>query len=225
MPQLTSKYNLKVLHPNVAREWHQIKNKPLTPKDVTPGSHKKVWWQCSKKHEWETTVKERSRGSGCPECSGKKVGKDNNLYVKNPQLAKEWHKSKNKPLTPKDATTGSNEKVWWQCKKGHEWRALVSSRSNGRGCPNCHPSVSKIQIQIFCELQTVFNDIKLGEKIDQIECDIYLTKLKIAIEYDGVRWHKGNENRDNKKNALLNEKEITLFRIREQNLKKISMNF
>ena len=138
MPQLTSKYNLKVLHPNVAREWHQIKNKPLTPKDVTPGSHKKVWWQCSKKHEWETTVKERSRGRGCPECTGNKVGKDNNLYVKNPQLAKEWHKSKNKPLSPKDVTTGSNNKVWWQCSKKHEWQTTVKERSRGRGCPKCY---------------------------------------------------------------------------------------
>ena len=68
MGKVTPEYNLAVIHPKVAKEWHPTKNKLLTPKDVTPGSHNKVWWQCSKKHEWETIVKERSRGSGCPEC-------------------------------------------------------------------------------------------------------------------------------------------------------------
>ena len=75
----------------------------------------KVWWQCNNGHEWEATIANRSsRKSGCPECAGKKVGKDNNLFVKFPKVAKEWHPSKNKPLTPKDVTPGSKKKVWWK---------------------------------------------------------------------------------------------------------------
>ena len=31
-----------------------------------------------------------------------------------------------------------SKKVWWKCPKcAHEWQATVSSRFNGRGCPNC----------------------------------------------------------------------------------------
>lgn len=29
------------------------------------------------------------------------------------------------------------KKVWWTCDKGHEWKAPVSNRNNGRGCPYC----------------------------------------------------------------------------------------
>ena len=34
--------------PEIAKEWHPAKNRNLTPKDVTYGSYKKVWWQCPK---------------------------------------------------------------------------------------------------------------------------------------------------------------------------------
>ena len=52
MPKVTPKYNLNVLYPKVAKEWHPTKNKPLTPKNITSGNKKKVWWKCSKNHEY-----------------------------------------------------------------------------------------------------------------------------------------------------------------------------
>jgi hypothetical protein len=64
----TSKYNLAKLHPNLAKEWHPTKNKPLTPEQVSPGSGQKVWWKCDNEHEWEAAVNSRVSGSGCPEC-------------------------------------------------------------------------------------------------------------------------------------------------------------
>ncbi len=36
---------------------------------MTYGSNQKVWWVCDKGHEWEATVKDRSRGTNCPTCS------------------------------------------------------------------------------------------------------------------------------------------------------------
>ena len=68
MGKATQEYNLEVIHPKVSKEWHKTKNNPLTPKEVTPGSKKKVWWQCNKGHAWEAQVTSRSRGSGCPKC-------------------------------------------------------------------------------------------------------------------------------------------------------------
>tara|TARA_B110000285_G_scaffold180449_1_gene203483 strand:+ start:85 stop:225 length:141 start_codon:yes stop_codon:yes gene_type:complete len=32
----------------------------------------------------------------------------------NPELAEEWHPTKNGELTPFDVTKGSNKKVWWK---------------------------------------------------------------------------------------------------------------
>ena len=36
----------------------------------------------------------------------------------------------------------SNKKVWWQCKKGHEWEATVGSRAMGTGCPYCSGTIA-----------------------------------------------------------------------------------
>ena len=68
MGKRTTDYNLAVTYPVIAREWHKTKNKNLTPKDVTPGSQKRVWWQCKGGHEWEATVAGRSGGNGCHRC-------------------------------------------------------------------------------------------------------------------------------------------------------------
>jgi hypothetical protein len=52
----------------------------------------------------------RTHVKGSPYCYGKKVSADNNLVVKNPALAKQWHPTKN-DLTPYDVTSGSGLKV------------------------------------------------------------------------------------------------------------------
>lgn len=52
----------------IASEWHPIKNGNLTPLDVTSKSSRKVWWKCSKGHEWQATVASRTSGGGCPVC-------------------------------------------------------------------------------------------------------------------------------------------------------------
>lgn len=60
--------------PEVANEWHTIKNEELTPNNTTYGSSKKVWWKCSEcNNEWKTTVANRiKRGSNCPACAESK---------------------------------------------------------------------------------------------------------------------------------------------------------
>jgi hypothetical protein len=63
---------LQTINPVLAKEWHPTKNGNLTAKDVTQWSHKKVWWRCSKGHEWQTTIADRSSGTGCPYCAGKR---------------------------------------------------------------------------------------------------------------------------------------------------------
>jgi len=48
------------------------KNGNNSPEMFRPGSDKRVWWICAKKHEWDTVIKVRARGSGCPLCRLKK---------------------------------------------------------------------------------------------------------------------------------------------------------
>mgnify|MGYP004603416443 FL=1 len=122
----------------LSQEWHLSKNNGLTPLDVTIHSGRKVWWKCNKGHEWQAVIASRSKGSNCPYCSGRYAIKgENDLETVYPQLANEWHPTKNNPLKPNDVTKSSTKIVWWKCNEGHEWNASVNNRSRGQGCPFC----------------------------------------------------------------------------------------
>lgn len=60
-----------------------------------------------------------------------------NLKKLFPQIAREWHATKNAGLTPEQVTPRSGKKVWWQCEQGHEWRTTVEKRAKGAACPLC----------------------------------------------------------------------------------------
>ena len=60
--------DLQTVNPTISKQWHYEKNNGLTPADVTPNSHIKVWWKCSQGHEWQAMIAHRNRGSGCPVC-------------------------------------------------------------------------------------------------------------------------------------------------------------
>lgn len=59
----------------------------------------------------------------------------NDLATTHPQLAQEWHTEKNYPLTPQQVVQGNVRKVWWKCSAGHEWQAQIAPRAAGNGCP------------------------------------------------------------------------------------------
>ena len=122
--------------PKLVREW-SIRNAPLSAKDVTIGSHKKIWWTGSCGHEWQAIVKNRVKGSGCPFCSGNQLLKGyNDLASKHPELVPEWSE-RNLPLQADMVQSASNQIVFWRCSHGHEWRAKIADRSAGSGCPYC----------------------------------------------------------------------------------------
>lgn len=131
--------DLQSRYPALAKEWHPTKNGALTPADVVPGTRRKVWWRCEKGHDYQASVASRVNGSGCPICAGKKVlAGFNDLATLYPAIAAQWHPEKNGSLTPAQVTPASNKKVWWRCGKGHDYQAVISSRTmRGGGCPYC----------------------------------------------------------------------------------------
>jgi DNA-directed RNA polymerase subunit RPC12/RpoP len=60
---------------DLAKEWHHTKNGDLRPGNVTLGSNKKVWWNCSRDHthEWQSEIRQRVRHSRCPFCASQEV--------------------------------------------------------------------------------------------------------------------------------------------------------
>ena len=62
--------NLAVLFPDVAKDWHPIKNGNLKPESVFPYSGRKAWWKCHVcGHEWFQTIGKRTVGQGCKQCT------------------------------------------------------------------------------------------------------------------------------------------------------------
>lgn len=144
-----------VRYPNLAREWHPIKNGILRPQDFFSNSQQEVWWQCQvdADHEWQSKIKTRTGGNtSCPLCERatirKRVISDGKikkalptLEEHCPALAREWHPTLNKDLTPSDVTIGSKINVYWQCSANpsHVWTDLVVRRTRGgRKCPECY---------------------------------------------------------------------------------------
>lgn len=136
---IPGKTDLASQYPELAAQWHRTKNGDLTPEAVLPGSHRKVWWICEKGHVWQSAVKSRVSGCGCPVCADRKVAPgENDLAATAPLLAAQWCAEKNGLLTPLDVVAGTRRKVWWRCEKGHVWQATIASRtSGGVGCPVC----------------------------------------------------------------------------------------
>lgn len=133
--------SLKSTHPALALEWSTSKNL-VDINLVAWGSSRKVWWKCSKNHEWQTTIIHRVNGSGCPFCSGRLASKENNLSVTHQVVAAEWNYEKNEGLLPNEVKGGSHKKVWWKCAKNHEWIAEIKSRAlSGRGCQECRKTL------------------------------------------------------------------------------------
>lgn len=136
---LKGENDMGTLFPELAMQWDYEKNVGLTPEMVVPGSNRYAWWKCHKGHSWRAVISSRTiRKMGCPYCGGRRrlVGY-NDLATVNPELATQWDYDKNAPLRPCDVTAHYKTKVWWKCPEGHSWKAQVSNRSNGTGCPYC----------------------------------------------------------------------------------------
>ena len=215
---LTGFNDLETTHPHLAKEWHPAKNGILSPKKISFGSIKKVWWKCSSGHEWQATIHSRKKGHGCPYCFGRyAITGIYDLQTTNPMLSEEWHYEKNNGLTPAEVTPKSEKKVWWKCKKGHEWQAVISSRSNGSGCPLCNSerNTSFPEYALLYYLKKYGLDVVHSYKQHGYELDIYIPTKKIAIEYDGYFWHKNKVEIDLAKNQKCRQDRIILYRIRE----------
>ncbi len=133
----TKEKSLLKFFPQIATQWNYAKNGTLSPDLVAYSSHKKVWWICEKKHEWQATVTHRTTGSNCPYCSHQKYLKGfNDLSTLYPDLSQEWNLEKN-IVKPEDVLGGGQRKYWWKCKHGHEWETSIRKRIDGRNCPIC----------------------------------------------------------------------------------------
>jgi hypothetical protein len=143
--------NLNESHPELVAQWHYDLNGSLLPTDVSAGSDKRVSWICTEGHIYECRVKDRVKATKCAVCSNRRlVSGVNDLLTKFPDLANEWHPSKNMEPDPANVPGGGSLQAWWICRLGHEWQVKISSRVFfGSQCPFCSNS----------KVWTGFNDL------------------------------------------------------------------
>lgn len=90
---------------------------------------------------------------------GRKLTDENKLINTHPELAEEWHPTKNKKVTSENISFGSEKYVWWKCPNGpdHEWEMMVLTRTKGGKCPFC---INR-KVSVTNSLKTLYPEIAL----------------------------------------------------------------
>lgn len=208
-------YNdLDSVNPKLANEWNYKKNHSLTPKQVTAYSGKKVWWMCKNGHEWESVIRNRSMGFGCPYCSGN-FKKSNNDVIK--MIAQ-----KGINVAPIDDYVNANTPIRFKCLEcGFVWKQRLSALLASRGCKKCFP-YTESQEKKWNEM------LELAKQYYEEKGDLNISPLEF---YRGVRLGAWIQNqRELYRNSLLPEGErnkrtgsISPYRVAE--LRKLGMRW
>lgn len=209
--------------PFLLKEWDYERNKK-GPEEYTPKSNESVYWVCSKcGYRFEAKINNRAIRLSCACCKGKKVVEGiNDLATTHPNLAAEWHPTKNGELKPINVSYGRATKVWWICPEGHVYQASIPHRSSGTNCPICNAGrqTSFAEQAVYYYVKKVFPDAISRYKdifSNSMELDIYTPSIKLAIEYDGEAWHRANKlDREKKEYQICQEHGIKLLRLKEK---------
>ena len=235
------------MYPEVLAEWDYEKNnkKGIYPSEISYMSDKKVWWkmnyvdpETNKKFvfEWEASPYNKViNGHMCPYLCGQKVHPEfNSLAAKYPEIAKEWHPTKNGDVLPTQVSSGTQKKYWWKTEvdgKIYEWKASVSKRIIGQ----THPDLSESHLEKI--VQTVLENNNFNFKRDRsmegcmspvnrpLRFDFIIQDENLLIECDGKQHFDdkrffGNvntfqyiTNHDNIKNIFAFNNNMPLLRI------------
>lgn len=216
-------------------EWTGLdeNNQPISIESITRASNKKVKWKCSQGHEWYATVVSRTIGRGCPYCTGILVSNQNSLenWCSNngawgQKLLKEWVglDENNQPIYIDKVSRGSYKKVKWKCNQGHEWYAIVLSRTKDKtSCPYCNSHGTSYPEQylynalkqLYPKAENRCKVLKSSEHPQGIEFDIGIPEIPLCIEYSPTYWHDGREEMDEYKKQICNQHKVRLIQIVE----------
>jgi G:T-mismatch repair DNA endonuclease (very short patch repair protein) len=224
----TPENSIEALRPDLAALWHPTKNGDVTPHDITPGSNLRKWWECEVGHDFQKTVFAMAAFPSCPKCTRKIASPETSIVATNPELLSEWNYERNQDVLPEQVLSGARRKVWWRCKRSHEWKASVCNRAGGArsGCPDCPKFTSKPEAALSKLLSYVMNvdvdhpSIVAGGR--KQACDIVVPDRKLVVEYDGCYWHKDKETHDLAKTLALNDAGWKVIRVRETPLEKLT---
>lgn len=147
----------------------------------------KVCIICPEHGEFWQTPQKHIEGQGCPKCAY-----ENKFLTKENFIKKEKEIHGNKFNLDGIEYVSYKSKLKLTCPIHGEFWQNTTNHLQGCGCPKCANNNSKQEQNIadFLEKELGLTIItKTKDIIPPYELDIYVPEKKIAIEYDGLRWH------------------------------------
>lgn len=197
-------------------------NKYDYSKVIYNGMQSKVIITCSEHGDFKQTPSKHLIGQGCRKCGYSENGINNRITQEIFILrANGIHKNKYDYSLVEYKT--AHDKIKIICPKHGEFEQLPYDHLQGHGCPSCGNTFSIGEMEIYQYLCD-----KLGKEsiilhdrniLNGKEIDIFIPKLKIGIEYNGLYWHSEANSKSklyhiNKLNEC-NDKGINLIQIFE----------
>ena len=123
----------------LASEFHPSEYPRRATVMVAAGSTTNILWLCAEGHSFRAPIAARAAGQNCPTCTtAAKHASARSLMESHPDIAKQWHPTRNYPRSPADYVHGSRNLAWWVCDDGHEYSQRIERRTvAGNGCPIC----------------------------------------------------------------------------------------
>ena len=135
-------------------------------------------------------------------------------------VEKYWDYEKNEDL-PEFVSIKSNKEYWWKDETG-SFKLKPTELTKRKFGTSFHEQC------IFFYLKQLFKNVKNRYRVKLNNCmteaDIFIEDYSIAIEYDGVFWHKEKLVDDIEKAKRFNSNSIPLIRVREIELNCIDLN-
>jgi hypothetical protein len=223
--------NIGTTHPKIAKFWNNEKNIG-SPKDYPSGSTYIAWWNCDQCNSLFkksiTLITRKKTGSSivaCFKCEpaygyGMGPGMKFFLFEKYPKVIKNIWDFKKNSIDPKLIGINDQKIHWWKCLIHGSVRATVKRAIKNNYCEKCVSisRTSEIEIKIYFELKTIFEDIINQKTIAKRQIDLFLPEENIGIEFDGYPWHLNKEKKDLEKNKLIENSGIRMIRIRDEKL-------
>ncbi|MBM7826638.1 zinc-ribbon domain-containing protein [Microbacterium aurum] len=131
--------DLASVAPEIAAHLHPTLNGELRAEDIAAASGRSVWWVCDVFHPYRATPANRTlNGTECAVCLGRVILVGiNDLRTTHPDIAADLHPSSCSSKRAHELTANDTKPRAWVCPEGHEYRATVRQRVDGRSCAEC----------------------------------------------------------------------------------------
>lgn len=154
--------------------------------------HEKVCIGCLEHGEFWQTPSKHLLGQGCPKCAIQKRAEEKNIG-NDEFIRRARNIYGDKYIYVDTKYTKMEEKVKIICPKHGEFWQKPYDHLHGHGCPKCGLIESRGENEIYeyiCNLIGKENvEHSNRDVLNGYEIDVFIPKLKIGIEYNGLRWH------------------------------------